>query len=88
MLVMAYRLLREFRQASTHLDTPPFSLSYHPFSSIAPLTDVAVETLEVRPSRSRPEMGAVKRRVVCLNQHDEPVMTMEGTGLFATRPGA
>jgi len=32
---MAYRLLREFRQASTHLDTPPFSLSHHPFSGIA-----------------------------------------------------
>ena len=25
LLVMAYRLLREFRQASTRLDTPPFS---------------------------------------------------------------
>ncbi len=47
-----------------------------------------VETLEVRQSRSRPEMGAARRRFVCLNQHDEPVMTMEGTGLFATRPGA
>jgi len=36
MLVTAYRLLREFRQAHTHLDTPPFSLSHHPFSGIAP----------------------------------------------------
>jgi len=35
-LVMAYRLLQEFRQASTRLDTPPFSLSHHPFSGIAP----------------------------------------------------
>jgi len=35
MLAMAYRLLREFRQAHTHLDTPPFSLSHHPFSGIA-----------------------------------------------------
>ena len=34
-LVMAYRLLQEFRQASTRLDTPPFSLSHHPFSGIA-----------------------------------------------------
>jgi len=32
---MAYRLLREFRQASTRLDTPPFSNRRHPFSSIA-----------------------------------------------------
>ena len=35
LLVMAYRLLREFRQASTRLDTPPFSLSHHPSSAIA-----------------------------------------------------
>ncbi len=49
---------------------------------------LAVETLEVRPSRSRPEMGAAAQRFVCLNQHDEPVMTMESAGLLATRPGA
>src|SRR6185437_13726381 len=34
-LVMAYRLLREFRQASTRLDTPPFSPRHHPISGIA-----------------------------------------------------
>jgi len=33
---MAYRLLREFRQAHTHLDTPPFSNRRHPGSAIAP----------------------------------------------------
>jgi hypothetical protein len=35
-LVMAYRLLREFRQAFTRLDTPPFSIRHHPGSVIAP----------------------------------------------------
>jgi hypothetical protein len=34
---MAYRLLREFRQAFTRLDTPPFSIRHHPGSVIAPL---------------------------------------------------
>ena len=33
---MAYRLLREFRQASTRLDTPPLSIRHHPDSAIAP----------------------------------------------------
>jgi hypothetical protein len=32
---MAYRLLREFRQAFTRLDTPPFSIRHHPGSVIA-----------------------------------------------------
>src|SRR5512132_3376821 len=34
---MAYRSFGRFRQASTHLDTPPFSQSHHPVSAIAPL---------------------------------------------------
>jgi hypothetical protein len=33
---MAYRLLREFRQAFTRLDTPPLSIRHHPGSAIAP----------------------------------------------------
>jgi hypothetical protein len=32
---MAYRSFGRFRQASTHLDTPPSSLSHHPVSDIA-----------------------------------------------------
>src|SRR3954465_5384654 len=36
LLVMAYRSFGRFRQASTHLDTPPLSLSHHPVSGIAP----------------------------------------------------
>ena len=37
LLDMAYRLLREFRQASTRLDTPPLSNRRHPGSDIAQL---------------------------------------------------
>ncbi len=43
------------------------------------------ETLEVKRSRSRPEMGSVKRRWTFRNQDGEAVMTMEGIGLFKTR---
>jgi len=32
---MAYRSFGRFRQASTHLDTPPFSQNHHPVSAIA-----------------------------------------------------
>ena len=35
-LIVAYRSFGRFRQASTHLDTPPFSIRHHPGSVIAP----------------------------------------------------
>ena len=41
LLDMAYRLLREFRQAFTRLDTPPFSNRRHPGSDIALLDTIA-----------------------------------------------
>lgn len=44
-----------------------------------------VETLEVKRSRSKPGMGSAKSRWTLTNQHGEPVMTMEGWGMFATR---
>lgn len=46
----------------------------------------AVRTvLEARVSKSKPGMGLVKSRWEVFNQHDEPVMTMEGMGMFACR---
>src|SRR6266446_9500177 len=38
----AYRSFGRFRQVSTHLDTPPFSLRHHPVSAIAPKGVVTV----------------------------------------------
>ena len=35
-LIVAYRSFGRFRQASTHLDTPPLSIRHHPDSVIAP----------------------------------------------------
>ncbi|USI72259.1 MaoC family dehydratase [Sphingomonas morindae] len=44
------------------------------------------EVLEVRGSRSRPEMGAVRSRLTVLNQHDEPVLEQEPTVFYRSRP--
>jgi len=38
MLILAYHSFGRFKQAHTHLDTPPFSLSHHPFPGIALIT--------------------------------------------------
>lgn len=46
---------------------------------------VRAEVLEVKPSRSKPDRGAVQVRYVVLNQKGDGVMTMVGTGLFVRR---
>ncbi len=46
---------------------------------------LSAETLEVKRSRSRPQMGSVRRRWTLFNQDGAPVMTMEGIGLVAAR---
>ena len=43
------------------------------------------EILSKRRSESRPEMGITIGRLTVFNQNDEPVMTMESTGLIAVR---
>jgi acyl dehydratase len=49
---------------------------------------VRMEVLEARASKSRPTIGLVLSRWEVRNQHDEPVMTMEGWGMFRRRaPG-
>ena len=47
---------------------------------------VETELTDVRPSRSRPEMGSIHSLVAVFNQDDVPVMTMKSIGLVATRP--
>jgi acyl dehydratase len=49
--------------------------------------EAAVEILEVRPSRSRPDRGATRIRCVVRNQQDE-VLTMIATVMFLRRPQA
>ena len=43
------------------------------------------EVLEVRPSRSRPEMGSYRSRMTVFNQHDVPVMSFVSIGLIRRR---
>jgi acyl dehydratase len=42
--------------------------------------------LDCTPSRSRPNMGVLQSRSEVLNQHDEVVMTLEGTHFLGRRP--
>jgi len=44
------------------------------------------EVLEVRPSRSRPEMGSIRSQMRTFNQNDEPVLSFISLGLLRTRP--
>lgn len=44
------------------------------------------ETIEITPSRSKPDRGTVKTRITVLNQNDEPVMTSVNIALFRRRP--
>lgn len=47
-----------------------------------------MEVLEARPMASKPHVGLVKSRWEIHNQHGEPVLTMEGWGMFRRRHGA
>ena len=47
---------------------------------------IACEVLEVRPSRTRPEMGIVRVRIETLNQRDEAVQRMVVAMVVPTRP--
>ena len=43
---------------------------------------------EKRRSKNRPELGLTKTKLVVLNQHDKPVMTMIANGLIGVRDPA
>ncbi len=47
-----------------------------------------ITVLEVRPSKSRPEMGIVRWRGEGKNQRGELVMTLTGTNFFGRGPGS
>ncbi|HET6318538.1 MAG TPA: MaoC family dehydratase [Burkholderiaceae bacterium] len=46
---------------------------------------VRLTTVEARPMASRPEVGLVRSKWEVLNQHREPVLAMEGWGMFRRR---
>ena len=43
------------------------------------------EVIELKASRSRPEMGIVKTHITLFNQRDEPVLSMKPIAMFRTR---
>ncbi len=50
--------------------------------------EAAVEILEVRPSRSRPDRGVARIRCVVRNQQGDEVLTMISNVMFLRRPPA
>ena len=46
------------------------------------------EVLAARPMASKPKVGLVQSRWTLLNQHGEPVLTMQGWGMFRRRQAA
>jgi acyl dehydratase len=48
--------------------------------------DARLEVLEVTPSRSKPDRGAVRTRCVVSNQDGDEVLTMRAVVLFRRRP--
>ncbi len=46
---------------------------------------VRMEVLDARPMTSRPGVGLLRSRWEVRNQHGQPVMTMEGWGMFRRR---
>lgn len=49
--------------------------------------DARLEVLEVRPSRSRADRGAIRARCVVVNQDKDEVLTMHAVVLFRRRQG-
>ncbi|MEV4934217.1 MaoC family dehydratase [Sphingobium sp. LMA1-1-1.1] len=45
------------------------------------------EVIDLKASRSRPEMGIVKTHITLFNQRDEPVLSMKPIAMFRTRSG-
>lgn len=44
-----------------------------------------MEILEARPMNSKPHIGLLRSRWTMRNQHEQPVLTMEGWGMFGRR---
>jgi acyl dehydratase len=49
---------------------------------------MSLDVVEARTMASRPQVGLVKSRWTLFNQHGDPVLTMEGWGMFGRRPAA
>lgn len=80
MMCDAY-LLDSTSQGSPGVDHIKWLLPVRPGDTLR----AEMTVLEARPSNSRPELGLVRSNWLVLNQHDQPVMSMEGWGMFGRR---
>ena len=65
-----------------------FARQFDPQPFHVDVLSLRMEVLEARPMASKPHVGLVKSRWEMRNQHGEPVLTMEGWGMFRRRDGA
>ena len=85
MRLFATRLLnRAAASGSPGLDELRWHKPVFPDDTLA----ASAEILEVKPSRSKPDRGAVRIRCSLRNQDDDEVLSMNAIVLFHRRPGA
>lgn len=82
MLVENFKTHRQAGLGSPGLDELRWLKPVYPGDTLR----VESEITDVRPSRSRPEMGSIHSTVTVFNQDNVPVMRMKSIGLVATRP--
>src|SRR4051794_29302705 len=83
---MAYRSFGRFRQAFTHLDMPPCSLSHHPISDIAPLDPRdGLIGIDLRPRLIAPTPGQAGTGAYQFPSRSTSIATAAALYLRATR---
>ncbi|MEY2632291.1 MAG: hypothetical protein RIR00_945 [Pseudomonadota bacterium] len=85
-LTMRLLVESEFRPAGGIIGGGLDELRWHQPVRAGDELRLEIEILEIRASRSRPEQGMAKVRVVTLNQHQQPVQTYVGNLVVQRRP--
>ncbi len=75
-------LLDSSSMGSPGIDSLRWTKPVHPGDTLS----VRLTTLEARPMASRPTVGLLLSKWEVLNQRREPVLTMQGWGMFGRRP--
>lgn len=75
-------LLESASLGSPGIDALRWLKPVHPGDTLS----VRMDVLEARPMASRAGVGLVRSQWTVRNQHQEPVLTMEGWGMFRRRP--
>jgi acyl dehydratase len=77
-------LLRSASLGSPGVDSVRWLKPVYPDDTLSMHTEV----LAARPMASKPDVGLVQTRWELHNQHGEPVLRMEGWGMFRRRPAS